>query len=306
MAAGVATFSRQWPFLEGRYRLVDMVEHLLPMSDEIMYARLKNSRVRLSFRRSDKLGVLLYALADAEPNVFRFLSLAMKSASQKAPLLVDLGANIGLVSLRLAAETGCKTISVEPQPGVKDFLEANAKLNGLESQVRLVPHAVGDSSGETFFYVNHRHPASSSMRETPDSQKVHVQIKRLDEMVSRDEWLQAAVMKVDIEGYEREAFLGATGLFETALPPVVFEVNFAALAERGQTPRDVSEPLRQAGYKHFHALGDVLYPPENGVSYLVDVVATTDAHESLRQAYGCDANFRPKPHRHFPLTPMEL
>lgn len=306
LAAGVARVSRHWPFPLGRHHLAAWVECLLPMGDEVMSASLKGSRVRFEFRRSDKLGVQLYAFAEFEPHVYRALKLAVEHSCSATPCLVDLGANIGLMSLRLVAETGCRTIAVEPQPGVRMFLERNARANALLEKVRVVPEAVGERTGEMDFYINHRHPAGSSMRACEGSERVKVQVRPLGALVTEMEWRNAAVMKVDIEGYEPEAFRGAGDLFAIARPPVVFEVNALALHERGLSPRQVSEPLRQAGYSHFHVLDEVLYNPLNGATALVDILATTDEHESLRRAYGCMPEYRPQERRHFPLAPLVL
>lgn len=276
------------------------------MSEEVMSASLKGSKVRFEFRRSDKLGVQLYAFAEFESHVFRALKLAVENAGGTTPCLVDLGANIGLMSLRLVAETGCRAIAVEPQPGVRTFLERNAQANGLLDKVRVVPEAVGEHAGEIDFYINHRHPAGSSMRACKGSERVTVQIRPLSTLVTEEEWKHTAVMKVDIEGYEPEAFRGALDLFSIARPPIVFEINAQALHERGLSPRDVSDPLRRAGYTHFHALDEVLYNPQNGATALVDILATTDEHESLRRAYGCMPEYRPPERRHFPLAPVIL
>ena len=306
LAAGVAGVSRHWPFQRGRHRLASWVEDILPMSDEVMSATLKDSAVRFQFRRSDRLGVTLSSLADFEPHVFRVLRLAIRMSGMKAPNLVDLGANIGLVSLRLAAATSCRTISIEPQPGVRHLLESNAKINGLEKRVRIVPEAVGESSGEIDFFINPRHPAGSSVRECPGCEKLQIQVRPLGELVSQEEWRNTAAMKVDIEGYEPEAFRGALPLFKIARPPIVFEINSQALSERNLSPGDVSEPLRRAGYTQFHALEDVLYNPENGATPIVDILATTDEHEALRRAYGCYPTYHPRARRHFPIAPVLL
>jgi FkbM family methyltransferase len=306
LAAGVAGVSRNWPFLLGRHRLASWVEDLLPMSDDVMSATLKDSDVRFEFRRSDKLGILLYAFGEFESHVFRALKLAVEHSGISIPNVVDLGANIGLMSLRLAAETGCRTISVEPQPGVRTFLERNARANGLQEKIRIVAEAVGEQSGELDFYVNHRHPAGSSMRACEGCERVQVQVRTLGELVTEKEWRNTAVMKVDIEGFEPEAFRGALDLFAIARPPIVFEINSQALHERGILPGKVSEPLRQAGYTHFHALDEVLYNPQNGATSIVDILATTDEHEPLRSAYGCMPEYRPPERRHFPLAPVVL
>ncbi|MEU1169254.1 FkbM family methyltransferase [Streptomyces microflavus] len=68
----------------------------------------------------------------------------------RAPVVLDVGANIGMFSLRVGlAAPGARVIAVEPVAELAAAVRLNAELHGLD--VTVLPTALGGSRGETSF-----------------------------------------------------------------------------------------------------------------------------------------------------------
>jgi len=113
-------------------------------------------------------------------------------------------------------------------------------------------------------------------------------------------------MKVDVEGFEKEVFSGASGLFAIHRLPVVFEVNQSALSERSMAPSEVADVLRTAGYTEFHALEERLFPPQNGVYPIANVLAVTPEDAPLVRAYGFSERFAARARKFLAVKPLRL
>jgi FkbM family methyltransferase len=120
--------------------------------------------------------------------------------------IVDLGAHIGLATLRFKAEfPEARIHCYEPDPDNFQLLELNTE--GLEGVV-LHQEAVGGVSGEAILHVlPHRHTASSLNR--PRHEETAIQIgcvvRSLDQVLTEIGGVD--IIKFDIEGAEYEVFL---------------------------------------------------------------------------------------------------
>jgi len=281
------------------------MDWLLPNGSYSIYARLSGGGMRIRCIRSDLLSLRLFTFGDDEPCLYRLLLTAVKAASRDC-YFIDIGANLGSLSLRLSRYTLCRSICVEPQPSLVKLLEENCRANDVNEKVTVRPYALSDRVGELRLFIDTSHLGGASLRQLPGSQSIVVPVKTLEDVVSIDEWANAAIVKVDVEGYEKEVFLGASNLFSYALVPLVFEINQQALSERSLSPKDVIEVLRAAGYTDFHAVEDKLYPPSNGVYNICNILATSEAHAGLLRMIGVDNNWAPQPRPFYPVKPLEI
>jgi FkbM family methyltransferase len=122
--------------------------------------------------------------------------------------VVDVGASIGLVTVR-AARTAARVIAIEPHPVRFRYLKRNVALNGLDN-VSCINCAVGSREGEVVIYdidpTLGPHPLHVSTR-PGRGRRYRVSLHRLDALVE-----EADLVKVDVEGYEREVLRGAARL----------------------------------------------------------------------------------------------
>lgn len=302
----LAAIGHRYPFIRGRWQILEAIDRVLAPGDYLIPAKLNHSRVTISICRPDRVGLSLFAFGEDDPDLFRVLTAAMQVSTQAQPMFIDVGANLGTFSIRLARNHRCETLSFEPQPRLARLLAENAAANGVEKLVRIERFALGETEGESEFFINSGHLGSSGMLATAAAQKVVVPVRRMDEIVSPEDWRRAAVLKVDVEGFEREVFKGAGRLFEIARPPIVFELNRDSLDLREQRPIEVIAPLRAAGYRHFFAVGARLFPPENGAYRIANIVAVTGSDDPLVQACGFDPAGCASARRGLPVEPIEL
>lgn len=112
--------------------------------------------------------------------------------------LVDIGANIGAVSV-WAASQGARVIAVEPEPDNLKYLRMNIADNGVD--VTVDPVAVSDQAGTGFIAAGHGH---SQLADTG----TEVAVCTLAELLDRNN-VTECVLKVDIEGSEYPLIAGA-------------------------------------------------------------------------------------------------
>jgi FkbM family methyltransferase len=173
-------------------------------------------------------------------------------------VVVDVGANIGNLTLQAAkcvGDTG-RVIAVEAHPRTFTYLQGNLALNRVRN-VNPLNLAVGDHEGVVAF---------SSQRQ--DDQNVVVSnqtgltipMRTLDAIVPPT--AHVALLKIDVEGYERYVLAGAQDTLRRT-DCVFFEAYESAFARFGYSTPDLLEVLVTAGLYplRFDERGDVVPLP---------------------------------------------
>lgn len=119
--------------------------------------------------------------------------------SKRAPVILDLGANIGLYALSEVARYGssCRVVAVEPDPGNVALLRRNVAQNGLEAQISVEQAAVATESGSALF-MSGQSELSHVAREADDGLEA-IEVPTRDAFSFME---HADVVKIDIEGSE--------------------------------------------------------------------------------------------------------
>ena len=117
-------------------------------------------------------------------------------------ILVDLGANIGAVSVYAASlndGTGpyIQVYAVEPEPNNLKLLQENVSQNKVDEFVSICPVAISDRNG--FSYINDGH-GHSQVNDAGDGAEVGT--LRLEEFFRTHGLAYIDVLKVDVEGME--------------------------------------------------------------------------------------------------------
>lgn len=132
-------------------------------------------------------------------------------------VFLDIGANVGLFSFLLAkAHPKANVIAVEASFQVFDRLERNLKLNSLGSRVKILHRAVTDrdDTSEELYENDSRsttlsHLISNTRKSRPNQNISTVQTVTIDSLVSEYRITEITLIKIDIEGAEARAILGA-------------------------------------------------------------------------------------------------
>lgn len=160
---------------------------------------------------------------------------------------IDIGANIGIYSLLAASLVGSagSVDAFEPGPTAVARLRENVALNELR-QVRIHAAAVSSGNGRVSFVRNR--DTGNRMQTADDLHRPTVEVPSvgLDDVLNDGPY---ALGKMDIEGAEPLAFVGAERLLAEASPPV-WQVELVDRFTRrfGWAASDLVAWLRERGY----------------------------------------------------------
>lgn len=151
-------------------------------------------------------------------------------SDERPALFLDVGANYGTHSVLFLA-AGIPTISFEPNPSCFSYFQTVCELNGLEGW-RWEQVAVGDRSGKVDLVYPENETwlgsvsldVTSSVKSTGKVITKQVPLRRIDDYlddIGRDNML----IKIDVEGFEREVIQGAAQLLTRYRPKIIFESN---------------------------------------------------------------------------------
>lgn len=157
--------------------------------------------------------------------------------------VIDVGSNIGTISLASASLVGeeGRVIAFEPNPRVFNFFKKNVYLNGFNN-VTMLNCAVGERQGEICF----------SDQKYDDQNKILPQGGQKVQMTTLDEQASAIqghirLLKVDVEGYEKFVFLGASKTLART-DYIYFEVYEPHFIPMGYTTGELIQMLKSHGF----------------------------------------------------------
>jgi FkbM family methyltransferase len=170
-------------------------------------------------------------------------------------LLLDVGANIGLMSLAAAAR-GCDVMAFEPEERAREVLEMNFDLNGIPRD-RICAAAIGRTWGMAKLYI-----AQAIAQSTTAVEKnlpfQEVSVIPLDDLVRQ----VPDAIKIDVEGAELDVIEGAKEVLESMRPGgwVIVETHNKAKT----SGRLIANHLDGAGFQTHRLVGrGELLPVEN-------------------------------------------
>lgn len=211
----------------------------LPMHDPMVIAHVSNPKALVS-RLIEQI------------NTERLYDFAFKTA--KDWTMLDIGANIGLVSLY--ASPACRRIvSLEPSP----------QFNVLKSLCRDFPNiepiqmALGPRIGTTMFMLNDENPTASSSVQTYGT-PITVECTNLASLIRTHRLGRVDFCKVDIEGSETDCLTphevgSLTGVIQSYFVEVHNCPNSSWESKLGK----LAETFAHAGYRRMRIRGDSIY-----------------------------------------------
>jgi FkbM family methyltransferase len=210
--------------------------------------------------------------------------------------VLDLGGFVGEFALAAAAH-GCDVVTVEANAEQAQMLATSAELNGFD-RLRVVHAAVGDRAGTVSF--ESRGPYGQVVRgDDAGAEASYDSVTQLtvDDLVAALGWDTVDFVKIDIEGSESDAILGASRLLsEPEAPALLIECNTFVL--RGCTPHPgaLLRQVEDLGYTLYRVTPHGVWPweatqfqPEVVCDYLAFKKALPDdASIELRSPLGID------------------
>jgi FkbM family methyltransferase len=162
-----------------------------------------------------------------------------------ASVVVDIGAHLGIYSLPAAAAKATLVIAVEASAVNARLLEHAAEQNHFRN-LRVVHAAASREAGVTQFAQ--LGPYGHVV--LPGEAGLEVATVSLDEVLRENDYVDADLVKIDVEGSELNALSGLAGQLDRDNGPVVFvEANGHMLHQYGHLPQDVLMVLEAHGYQ---------------------------------------------------------
>ena len=178
-------------------------------------------------------------------------------------LAIDVGANVGLMSLPLAT---CfkKVIAFEIDPKNAEKFRKNIKLN-KNLDIELVEIGVGDCKGVAELSINRSIDgdglintglSSLAKNNRQHSKKLlNVNVTTLDLIAKDSGWNKVDLIKVDTEGFELNVFKGCSRILKEDRPIIFYEASLAIDVRIGEDHRlKCYEYLQRFGYLHYAML----------------------------------------------------
>lgn len=186
----------------------------------------------------------------------RFLDLHLASDD----VFIDIGAHFGIHSL--TAATGLpgqvSVLAIEPHPQNVARIRDWVALNRLESEITIIPKAVGDREGVLPMWLSGSSMGHSlrTVAHEPDSVPIEVGVTTVDHILAEHPELRwrRFVLKIDVEGCELEVFMGARQLFDTqSVGAVIWEKGtFHEPGEQARRDDAIFAFLDAHGFEHFY------------------------------------------------------
>ena len=176
-------------------------------------------------------------------------------------VLLDIGANIGVVAVRLAHEIpGLRVIAVEPSPPTYESLVANVARNDVGETTEALQLALGREPGSVLMTTNlnaanHVVPGS---RTAASAAEVEVPRTTVDALVVERELARLDAIKLDVEGFELDVLRGATETLRKFRPLIVIEIEARWTHRYGYEPDEIFDLLESLGYRAERFVGDEL------------------------------------------------
>jgi FkbM family methyltransferase len=191
-------------------------------------------------------------------------------ATQKINTLIDVGASHGnFIELVRSVNPSCDVFAFEPLPNAYKVL-----INKFQNDhsVKLYNLAIGNKIGEIQFFENEYSFSSSVLRlgdkhieEFPYAKSVSnrlVHIDCLDNVVLDDQIKRPIILKIDVQGLEKEVIEGAVKIL-SLVDYVLIEVSFEELYEGQSLFEEVNHKLNKLGLFYNGSFGQ-LYSSSNG------------------------------------------
>ncbi len=185
----------------------------------------------------------------------------LKARVTEGMTVLDVGANIGEITLVAAKLVGIKgrVVSFEPVTSNFNKLKENIDLNSF-SNVTLMKKGLGakaqkntpiyPSSGNSSSDENH---GLASLFNSDESERPidYISIEKMDNIIHELNLSRIDLIKIDIEGGEMDCLIGAQSTLEKYRPMLIIEVQEHTSQQAGWSSLQLFEYLEKFNYEFF-------------------------------------------------------
>lgn len=175
---------------------------------------------------NDYVGRAIYYSGDLD----RKVTWACTKLVRPGDTVIDIGANLGLVTMILASLVGPlgSVLAFEPIPRMQDLIKGALAKNAIQN-VKLFGCALGAERGQMDLFVPVDHAGCATFspeRIAKGAESISVPVERLSDLLRQEELSPVRLIKIDVEGFESEVLKGAYEWMSKSPPDsVLFELN---------------------------------------------------------------------------------
>ncbi len=195
-----------------------------------------------------------YFPSDYEQENFEFL----KQHIKKGDCVFDIGAHIGLFSVIAAQITGNtgKVFAFEPSTETNALLQQTIAINQLDGIIQAHMEAMGAVSGKTTFYVSAvKGDNSNSLVSYKDDRQLfplEVDMYCIDDFVKNNDIQSLSFIKIDVEGAEYDALLGAQHTLKNLRPVCIVAIHPEPIAAKGDSLEKIYDLIAGNNYQIYY------------------------------------------------------
>ena len=199
---------------------------------------------------NDWVGRAIYFTGDLDPKI----TWVMKRIVRPNDTVLDIGANLGIVTLIASKLTGAKghVHSFEPNPNLCNRIISTINRNDIKNAT-LHSLALGTKSETLTLTVPKHNAGAASLLDRgagADAETHSISVKKLDDVCRELNLKRIRLIKIDVEGFEHSALSGGrTTLQETRPDAILFELNNRTESNFEEEP--LIALLRELDYEFF-------------------------------------------------------
>jgi FkbM family methyltransferase len=255
-------YLRDFPVSAGKTRILNLLWRTLAFGEYRRQTTLRQANVKLICDLANFLQRHLYFYGSYEEEQCDYWMMLAKHAST----IFDVGANVGLYSLLAAATNPRARIhSFEPTTEIVEAFMSNIRLNCMRN-ISVNSSAVGSYTGKGYL---RRHKHGEELYDwmnyvvdtAAQSSDPCISVTTLDDYCKQKQIAHIDLLKMDIEGGEYDALIGAKGLLQAQSIRCIFlELVEAHAGRSGHSTVDIKRMLLKAGYQIYLLRAGTLFP----------------------------------------------
>jgi len=250
------------PLEEKRNLLLDITERITNLGQYIRYRYYLGFKLFYSCSKNGT-GIVNHIMCERiyEEETCVFLEDSLKNCDN--PTFIDIGANIGLISLYILKHVpNVKVYAFEPSPHQHMLFSKTLDENKISDKIHLFDMAVSDKEGEISFFIhNEANCSGDGFRDTGrggEGDSINVKTIPLDIWWGNNGQQKIDLIKVDTEGAELLVFKGAKEMILNCYPIIFFEMQEVNYKVYNYSWRDVISFFNSVSYSVYTESGDKL------------------------------------------------
>jgi FkbM family methyltransferase len=243
------------PFVSSETRrniFLDFVERITTYGPPIRYRYYFGFKLFYSCSKNG-IGIVNHIMSDRiyEEETCLFLEESLRKVER--PIFIDIGANIGLISIYMLNKyPDIKIYAFEPSPHQNELFQKTVDTNKISTSIVLSPLAISDKKGEVSFFAHNE--ANCSGDGFVDTGRggagdvIQVKTIPLDIWWKNNQQPKIDLIKIDTEGAELLVLKGAKEMLTQCSPDIFFEMQENNYKVYNYTWKDVLSFFESIGY----------------------------------------------------------